>query len=124
MSVKTIVAAVTVCMSSLGGADARPRQSNFNYDGAWHLAFETQAGPCDPAYAFDVNISNGRISHPNLVKFYGSVDPNGRARASVAVHDKFASGSGRLSMTSGRGAWKGRSGSAACSGFWTARREQ
>jgi hypothetical protein len=40
----------------------------------------------------------------------------------VAVQDKFASGSGRLSRTSGRGRWTGRSGQASCSGDWTAQR--
>ena len=82
----------------------------------------TQAGPCDPTYDFDVNISNGVITEPNLVKFRGSVAPSGAVRASVTVQDKFASGSGRLSLASGRGNWSGRSGSARCSGYWVAQR--
>jgi hypothetical protein len=82
----------------------------------------TQSGPCDPTYDFDVNITNGVIRHPNLVKFHGTVASNGLARASVAVQDKVVAGSGRLSTTSGRGTWKGSSGSAACAGYWTAQR--
>ena len=38
------------------------------YDGSWDLAFVTQRGACDPAYNFTVNVSNGVVTHPNLVK--------------------------------------------------------
>jgi hypothetical protein len=40
----------------------------------------------------------------------------------VTVQDKFASGTGRLFGTSGRGSWSGYAGSARCSGYWTAQR--
>jgi hypothetical protein len=120
---KTIMTAAAICMIAFGTAEARPRHGNTAYDGTWHLSFATQTGPCDPTYAFYVNISNGMISHPNLVKFHGTVAPNGSARASVTVQDKVAAGSGRLSMTSGQGSWKGRSGPAACAGSWTARKD-
>lgn len=92
------------------------------YDGSWELVFVTQRGPCDHTYDFTVNIFDGVVTHPNLVKFRGRVAKSGAVRASVAVQDKYASGSGRLSASSGRGTWSGRSGSAACSGSWTARR--
>jgi hypothetical protein len=85
------------------------------YDGSWDLAFVTQRGSCDPSYNFTVNISDGIVTHPNLVK-------SGSVRASVEVHDKFASGTGRLFGTSGRGKWSGHAGSARCSGYWTAQR--
>ena len=92
------------------------------FNGAWHLTFETRAGSCDPSYDFDVNIVNGSISHPNLVKFHGRVSRSGAARAAVAVQDKYASGSGRLDPTHGSGSWSGYSGTAKCSGTWTARK--
>ena len=57
----------------------------------------TQRGACDPSYNFTVNISDGIVTHPNLVKFRGYVARSGSVRASVTVHDKFASGTGRLS---------------------------
>jgi hypothetical protein len=63
------------------------------YDGSWGVAFVTQRG----------------VTEPNLVKFRGCVAKSGAARASVTVQDKHASGSGRLSGTSGRGTWSGRS---------------
>jgi hypothetical protein len=92
------------------------------YDGSWELVFVTQRGPCDQTYDFTVNISDGVVTHPNLVKFSEHVARTGAVRASVTVQDKYASGSGRLFDSSGRGTWRGRSGSAACSGSWTAQR--
>jgi len=92
------------------------------YDGSWYLVFVTQTGACDPSYNFTVNISDGIVTHPNLVKFRGYVAKSGSVRASVTVQDKFASGTGRLSGTSGRGRWSGRAGGARCTGYWTAQR--
>jgi hypothetical protein len=108
--------------SSPEGAQGRSFHGRSAYDGPWHLSFTTQAGSCDSAYDFDVNIANGIITHPNLVRFTGDVQSNGMVRASVAVQGKYAFGSGRLGPTAGKGVWKGRSGSALCSGYWTAER--
>jgi hypothetical protein len=92
------------------------------YDGSWDLVFVTQKGACDPTYNFTVNVSDGVVTHPNLVKFKGYVAKSGSVRASVTVHEKFASGTGRFSGASGRGRWSGHTGSARCSGYWTAQR--
>src|SRR6202166_2555714 len=92
------------------------------YDGSWDLAFVTQKGACDPSYNFTVNVSDGNVTHPNLVKFKGYVAISGYVHASVTVHDKFASGTGRLFGTSGGGRWSGRAAGAQCSGYWTAQR--
>ena len=92
------------------------------YDGSWDLRFVTQRGTCDPSYDFTVNINGGIVTHPNLVRFRGYVAPSGAVRASVTVQDKYASGSGKLSNNTGRGVWRGYSGTARCSGYWTARR--
>jgi hypothetical protein len=104
-------------VASASGAHAQSA-----YNGSWDLAFMTQRGACDPAYNFTVNISNGVVTHPNLVKFRGHVAKSGAVRASVTVQDKYASGSGRLSGTAGRGTWSGYAGNARCSGYWTAQR--
>lgn len=56
----------------------------------------TQRGECDPTYGFSVNIPDGIVTHPNLVKFRGYVARSGAARASVTVHGKYASGTDRL----------------------------
>ena len=92
------------------------------YDGSWDLVFVTQRGACDPSYNFTVNVSDGIVTHPNLVRFNGYVAKSGSVRASVTVQDKFAAGTGRLSGNSGRGRWDGHTGSARCSGYWTAQR--
>jgi hypothetical protein len=97
-------------------------QARSAYDGSWDLLFVTQRGACDPTYNFSVNITDGIVTHPNLVKFRGYVARSGAVRASVTVHDKYASGSGRLSSNSGGGRWSGYSGNARCSGYWTAQR--
>jgi hypothetical protein len=93
-----------------------------SFDGSWDLVFVTQEGACDKSYDFVVNISSGIVTHPNLVRFRGRVAKNGIVRASVTVGERYASGSGRLTGTSGRGLWSGRSGAARCSGYWTAQR--
>jgi hypothetical protein len=103
-------------------AAACSAQARSPFDGSWDLVFVTQRGACDPTYNFTVNINDGIVTHPNLVRFRGYVARSGAVRASVTVQDKYASGSGRLSINSGRGAWRGHSGSAACSGYWTAQR--
>ena len=104
-----------------GPAGAKPRTYPIRaFDGAWHLTFETRAGSCDANYEFDVNILNGNITHPNLVRFNGRVSPSGAVRAAVTVQDKHAAGTGRLQLASGTGSWSGHSGAARCSGVWTA----
>jgi hypothetical protein len=97
-------------------------QASSKYDGSWDLVFVTKRGACDSTYNFSVSITNGIVTHPNLVRFKGYVARSGAVRASVAVQDKYALGSGRLTINSGRGAWSGYSGSARCSGYWTAQR--
>ena len=111
-------AVITGCLV----ASASIAQASSAYDGSWDLNFVTQRGACDPTYNFSVNITNGIVTHPNLVRFRGYVARSGAVRASVTVQDKYASGSGRLASNSGRGTWSGYSGSARCSGYWTAQR--
>src|ERR1700757_1666425 len=91
-------------------------QARSAYDGSWDLLFVTQRGACDPTYNFTVNVTNGVVTHPNLVRFRGYVARSGAVRASVTVQDKYASGSGRLSGATGSGTWRGYAGNARCSG--------
>jgi hypothetical protein len=114
----TYATAASCIIAFISAAQARSA-----YDGPWDLLFVTQRGACDPTYNFSVNISNGVVTHPNLVRFRGYVARSSTVRASVTVQDKYASGSGRFSSNSGRGTWNGYSGSARCSGYWTAERK-
>ena len=117
---KKILLAMTTCCMALAPSAAAYATST--YDGPWSLEFVTQRGPCDPTYEFSVNIHDGVVTHPNLVTFRGHVSRSGAVQASVTVHEKFASGSGRLTASSGRGTWSGRSDGARCAGYWTAQR--
>lgn len=99
-----------------------PANAKSAYDGSWTLVFTTQRGACDATYSFGVDIRDGLVTHPNLVKFEGHVAKSGAVRASVTVHDKHASGSGRLTGLSGRGTWSGYAGQARCSGYWVAQK--
>lgn len=92
------------------------------YDGWWSLTIVTERGACDRTYYFQVQVFNGIVSNPNLVRLRGRVSSGGRARVSVSVMDKYASGYGRLSRTTGSGRWSGHSGGDRCSGYWTAQR--
>jgi hypothetical protein len=97
-------------------------QAGTAYDGSWSLTINTQRGTCDPSYYFQVQITNGIVSHANLVKFRGRVAPSGFVRVSVSAGGKTAAGAGRLRGTAGGGRWTGRSGSDHCSGTWTAQK--
>jgi hypothetical protein len=114
----SLLIAATSCFITLAPA-AHARSA---YDGSWDLVFVTQRGACDSSYSFTVDVTDGIVTHPNLVRFRGYVAKSGAVRASVTVQDKYASGAGKLSANTGRGTWNGRSGSARCSGYWTAQR--
>jgi hypothetical protein len=119
MKKSTLACVIGIVLAPIQAAMALPVST---YDGAWNLAFVTERGECDPNYNFDIKISNGIVSHPNLVRFAGRVTSTGLVHASVTVQDKFAAGSGKLTGDFGRGTWKGRWGGARCSGVWTAQR--
>ena len=92
------------------------------YDGSWSLTIYTQRGACDPAYNFQVQITNGRVWHPNLVRLRGRVSSGGGVHVTVSAGGRYASGSGKLSRTVGRGRWSGHAGRDRCSGYWIAQR--
>ncbi len=112
-----LAVALGLLLPFTGSANARSA-----YDGSWNLTFVTQRGACDASYNFTVNVTNGVVTHPNLVRFRGYVARSGAVRASVTVQDKFASGAGRLLRTSGSGRWSGHSGTSRCAGYWTAQK--
>jgi hypothetical protein len=118
MTKHSLLVAATSCFICLAPA-AHARSA---YDGSWDMVFVTQRGACDSSYSFTVDVTNGIVTHPNLVRFRGYVAKSGAVRASVTVQDRYASGAGKLSATTGRGTWSGHSGSSRCSGYWTAQR--
>src|SRR5437899_2283987 len=106
MTRRSLMIAATSCFVALAPA----AHGSSAYDGSWGLVFVTQRGACDPRYSFTVDVTNGIVTHPNLVRFRGHVAKSGAVRASVAVQEKYASGAGKLAATSGRGTWSGHSG--------------
>lgn len=123
-SLKLLARPLIVCLVLAGSHLLISRQAfaGTRFDGTWNLAFLTQRGDCDPNYNFTVDVVNGNITHPNILTFRGRVAPSGAIVASVRVGQKSASGTGRLSGVSGRGAWSGRSGETRCTGTWAAQR--
>lgn len=94
-----------------------------SYDGQWSVLIVTQRGNCDRAYRYGVTISGGVISYGGGgANFSGRVSANGSVSVRVSGGGGAASGSGRLTRTSGRGSWSGQSGGNRCSGYWTATR--
>jgi hypothetical protein len=68
------------CLTLATAAEART-----SYDGPWNLVFVTQQGSCDPTYNFSVNINDGVVTHPNLVKFSGYVGRKARESTSSSI---------------------------------------
>ena len=116
---KHLLALLASCACLLLAISAEARSS---YDGQWNITFVTQSGDCGPAYSYSVNIENGVITSPNVETFRGNVTKSGAVRASVAMQEKHASGSGKLTGVLGRGTWIGWSGDQRCVGSWTAQR--
>ena len=94
------------------------------FDGAWSILIVTQAGECDKAYRYAVQIDRGQINYDGTagVELSGSVDRSGRVSANVQRGDQGANGTGRLAGNRGRGTWRGKSSAGQCSGYWEAER--
>jgi hypothetical protein len=118
MKNKHFLATLTACACLL----ASPAGARSPYDGQWDITFVTQSGDCNPVYTYSILIENGVISSPAVQSFSGNVTNAGIVHAAVAVQEKRASGSGKLTSVVGRGTWKGYSGDQRCAGAWTAQR--
>lgn len=94
------------------------------FDGNWRVTIVTQSGSCDPAYSYPLKISNGRVSYGGDGSFEigGSVAPAGAVKVLIARGSQSATGTGKLSATSGSGSWRGKSSGSACAGRWEATR--
>jgi hypothetical protein len=94
------------------------------FDGSWSVLVITESGNCDRAYRYAVNIQNGvlRYSGDAGINLSGRVDAGGRLQVTVGRGSQSASGTGRLSASSGSGTWRGRSSQQQCGGRWEAER--
>jgi hypothetical protein len=106
---------------ALGHAQAALAPTPF--DGKWSVLIVTDAGTCDRAYRYALNISNGRVSYDDpSFNVSGHVDSSGHVIVSVSAGGQRANGTGELSGDYGRGNWSGHSSTSACSGYWQAER--
>jgi hypothetical protein len=120
-SVGAIVLAATVTAAAL--TQATYVRAATKYDGAWSLAIYTRSGPCDAAYRFSGQITNGIISYGGIgIDFTGRVRPGGAAWARVSSGSNYAVASGHLSVNRGGGVWHGQGPGGRCSGTWVATR--
>jgi hypothetical protein len=101
-------------------AASAPAGSAPNFDGLWSVVIVTEKGSCDRAYRYPIRIRNGAVlnegSSPATIN--GKVAGNGTVTVTVSAGNQSATGSGRLSGTTGAGSWKGGE----CSGIWQAER--
>ena len=94
------------------------------HDGNWSVLIITEKGTCDPAYRYSVGVANGQVRYQGdaAVNFNGTVSPNGAVKVDIRLGEQGASGTGRLSATTGTGTWHGIGGTGECAGRWEAER--
>ena len=100
--------------------NAAHRGGGSPFDGTWSVAIYTLRGDCG-SVRVAAQIVGGRVySKDQSYQANGAVGANGVLRVSVASGRLSASGSGRLSQSSGAGQWRSSTGE--CSGSWSASR--
>jgi len=99
-----------------------PTPAASTFDGEWSVVIITEAGTCDRAYRYPVQVVNGELKYGGeaAVAISGRVDPSGKLNATIRRGEQSASGSGRLSLSSGNGTWTGKSSTTSCAGRWEA----
>ena len=101
---------------------AVPAQARTSFDGPWSVVIMTQSGACDSGSGFAVQIRDGAVLGYGGFDVRGHVAGNGAVQVQVSSGDQSASGSGRLSRSSGGGSWRGVGSRGVCTGHWTASR--
>jgi hypothetical protein len=117
-----ILLAATVAASAL--TQATYVRAATKYDGAWSVVIYTRTGPCDAAYRFSGQITNGIIAYNGLfgIDFTGRVKSSGAAYVRVSSGSNYALASGRMTMRRGAGVWHGQGPNGYCAGTWIATR--
>ena len=102
---------------------ALPAKARTSFDGNSSVLIVTDAGSCDRAYRYALQIANGMITYPDqTINVTGRVDGSGHVYVRVSAGGQYASGTGRLYGSSGAGRWSGRGSTSSCSGHWEADR--
>ena len=119
----TVLALATATLWRAPAAVAHTALAHTPFDGKWSVLIVTDAGTCDRAYRYALNISDGRVSYDDpSFSVSGRVDRRGHVSVSVSAGGDRANGTGQLSVDYGRGNWTGHSAVSACSGHWQAER--
>ena len=113
----TIAVLLTAIATSPSNA-ARRAQMRSSYDGTWSVAIYTLRGDCGSVRAA-LRIIGGRVySGDSSYQASGAVGGGGAVRVTLVRGSQSASGSGRLSNSSGGGRWRTSGGE--CFGTWSA----
>ena len=117
-----VVASVAAAIILAGSSEPVRAQSNF--DGSWSILIITDTGECDRAYRYGIRIVRGQFVYDGEagVALTGRVENNGQVAATIRRGEQSATGSGRLSSSSGAGTWRGISSTGVCGGRWEAER--
>jgi hypothetical protein len=115
-----------VMLATTLSAGARTPSGQRSFDGSWSVLIVTDYGSCERAYRYGLQISNGRVFYQggSGVDISGRVSPRGQVSVQVRQGDQQATGTGRLSETSGGGRWSGASPNQQCGGHWEAERRE
>jgi hypothetical protein len=118
------VLAAFAALAGPGTADAAPKggRAPRAYDGIWNVVFATTQGNCSSGYSVPFAVTGSRVSSAGGGRVSGAVNRAGAVAVNVSVGASKASGGGRLSGTSGAGAWRGIITGDQCSGTWQATR--
>ena len=122
LTLQGLTIAAAIFATTLSAAARAPSAQSF--DGPWSVLVFTDYGTCGGGYRYGVKISNGRVFYVGSsdVDVSGRVSPRGQVRVQVRQSDQSATGTGRLSQTSGGGRWSGSSINQQCAGRWIAER--
>ena len=120
-SIFAVILVGPLLVSTNAPSDAARRAGRgSSYDGTWSVAVYTQRGDCGSVRAA-LRIVGGRVySGDGSYQAYGAVGAGGAIRVTLVRGGRSASGSGRLSYTSGGGRWRTAGGE--CFGTWSASR--
>jgi hypothetical protein len=114
------IAGLLFVISNVPSDAARRVASRSSYDGTWSVAIYTLRGDCGSVRAA-LRIVGGRVySEDQSYQAYGAVGSGGAIGVTLVRGSQVASGSGRLSYSSGAGRWRTSGGE--CFGSWSATR--
>ena len=124
LTLQGLTVAAAIFATTLSAAARAPSAQGF--DGRWSVLVFTEYGSCGGGYRYGVRISNGRVFYVGSsdVDVSGRVSPRGQVRVQVRQGDQSATGTARLSQTSGGGRWSGSSPTRQCAGHWVAERRE